>query len=81
MLTQLKAEVLAAHMGPILSNPTLSSPPGSFVLGILQATILECVAIPSPGGLPDPGTEPMLPVLQADSLPSEPPLSFKCTPT
>ena len=27
---------------------------------------------PPPGGLPDPGTEPGSPVLQADSLPSEP---------
>ena len=27
----------------------------------------------SPGDLPDPGIEPMSPVLQADSLPSEPP--------
>ena len=28
---------------------------------------------PSPGDLPDPGIEPGCPVLQADSLPSEPP--------
>ena len=28
---------------------------------------------PSPGDLPDPGTEPRAPALQADSLPSEPP--------
>ena len=28
---------------------------------------------PSPGDLPDPGIESMSPVLQADSLPSEPP--------
>ena len=28
------------------------------VHGILQVTILEWVAIPSPGDLPDPGTEP-----------------------
>ena len=27
----------------------------------------------SPGDLPDPGTEPWSPALQADSLPSEPP--------
>ena len=29
---------------------------------------------PSPGDLPDPGIEPESPVLQADSLPSEPPV-------
>ena len=28
---------------------------------------------PSPGDLPDPGTEPGSPALQADPLPSEPP--------
>ena len=27
--------------------------------------------MPSPGDLPDPGTEPGFPVLQADSLPAE----------
>ena len=49
------------------------SPPDSSVHGILQATILKWVAIPSPGDLPNPGIEPRSPALQADSLPSEPP--------
>ena len=49
------------------------SPPGSSVHGILQARILEWVAIPSSGDLPDPGIKPGSPALQADSLPSEPP--------
>ena len=31
---------------------------------------------PSPGDLPDPGTEPRSPALQADALPSEPPGKF-----
>ena len=35
--------------------------------------ILEWVAFPSPGGLPNPGIEPRSPRLQADSLPAEPP--------
>ena len=35
--------------------------------------ILEWVAYPSPGDLPDPGIKPGSPALQADSLPSEPP--------
>ena len=42
------------------------SPPSSFVHGILQATTLDW-------DLPHPGIEPGSPVLQADSLPSEPP--------
>ena len=47
--------------------------PGSSVHGILQARILEWVAIPFSEDLPDSGTEPGSPALQADSLPSEPP--------
>ena len=35
---------------------------------------------PSPGDLPDPGTEPRSPALQADSLPSEPPGKPKAIP-
>ena len=37
--------------------------PVSSVQGILQTTILEYVAIPSPGDLPDPGIKPRSPVL------------------
>ena len=42
-------------------------------MGILQARILECVAIPFSRDLPNPGIKPKSPPLQADSLPSEPP--------
>ena len=48
------------------------SPPGSSVLGISEARILEQVAFPPPGDLPNPGIEPMSPrspALQADALP------------
>ena len=38
-------------------DPVDYSPPGSSVHGTLQARILEC-PFPSPGDLPDPGTEP-----------------------
>jgi len=47
------------------------SPPGSSLHGILQARILEWVAIL--GDLPDPVIEPGSPTLQADALTSEPP--------
>ena len=43
------------------------------VHGILSARILEWVAFPFPGDLPDPGIKPRPPALQADSLPSESP--------
>ena len=36
-------------------QPIDDSLPGSTVYGILQARILEWVAFPSPGDLPDPG--------------------------
>ena len=49
------------------------SPPGSPVHGILQASILEWLAIPVSRDPPDPGLEPGSLVLQADSLQSEPP--------
>ena len=42
-------------------------------MGILQARILEWIATPSSGDLPNPGIEPRSPTLWADSLPSEPP--------
>ena len=45
--------------------------PGFSVHGILQAIILEWIAIPSPEELPNPGIKPWSPELQADSLPFE----------
>ena len=57
-----------------LWDPLDCSPPGSSVHGILQARILEWVAVPPPGDRPNPGIEPRSPALQADSLPSEPTL-------
>ena len=47
--------------------------PGSSVHGILQAGIVEWIAVPFSGDLPDPGIKPSCLVLQVDSLPSEPP--------
>ena len=41
-----------------LCNPMDCSQPGSSVHGILQARILEGVALPSSGGSSDPGIEP-----------------------
>ena len=52
---------------------TVCSPPGSSVQEILQTRILEWAAIPSPGCLPNPGTEAGSPALQAGSFPSKPP--------
>ena len=45
----------------------------SYACGVLQAKILEWVANPPPGDLPNPGMELRSPALQMDSLLSEPP--------
>ena len=52
-------------------QPHGCSPPGSSVLEISQARILEWLPFPSPGDFPDPGTEPSLecPELASGSLP------------
>ena len=47
--------------------------PGSSVLGILQARILEWAAIPSPGDLSDPRMEPLSPALADGFFTPEPP--------
>ena len=65
---------LIAQKCPTLCDPMDHSPPGSSVHGILQARILEWVAISSPGDLADLGIKLRSPTLQADSLPSEPPV-------
>ena len=64
--------VLVAQLCPTL-HPKNCSPPASSVHGILQAGILEWVAIPFSWDLPNPGVEPGSPALQVDSLWSEPP--------
>ena len=72
-------KVLVTQLCPTLSNPMDCSPPGSSVHGIFQARILEWGAISFSRDCHflfygvNPGIEPGSPVLQADSLPSEPP--------
>ena len=70
-----KVKVLITPSYYTLSNPTDCSLPGSSVLEILQAKILEWVALPSPVYLPDAGIKPGSPALQADSL-----LSYQGSP-
>ena len=74
----------------VLSRSVVSDslpPQAPLSLGILQARILEWVAMPSSGGLPNPEIQPRSPpgalpnpeiqsrspTMQVDSLPSEPP--------
>ena len=71
-----KVKVSVTQSCPILCDPMDAmdcSLPGSSVHGILQARILQWVAIPSPKDLPNPGIQPGFPALQVDSLLFEPP--------
>ena len=46
--------------------------PDSFVHGIFQARVWECIAISFSRGSSYPGIKPRFPALQVDSLPAEP---------
>ena len=64
--------VLVTQSSPTLCDPMDCSPTGSSVYGILQARILEWVAIPFSRGSSQPRDLTQVSALQADSLPSEP---------
>ena len=71
-----KFQVKVAQSCPILCNPMDYT-----VHGILQARILEWVAIPFSSGSSWPRNRTGSPVLQADSLPAElPEVSSRCQP-
>ena len=53
-LSEVKGKVLVTHLCPTLYDPMDCSPPGSSVHGILQARILEWVAIPFSRRSPQP---------------------------
>ena len=63
--------MLVAQLCPTHCDPMDCSPPGSSVHGIFQARILECFAISTSRGFPDPRIEPGSSALQVDSLPTE----------
>ena len=56
-LWKLSSVVLVAQSCPALCNPMGYGPPGSSVHGILQARILEWVAIPFSSGFSQPGDQ------------------------
>ena len=68
-----KVKVLVTQLCPTLCDPMDCNLPGSSVHGILQARILEWIAICSSRGSSWLRDWTQCPALQADSLPSEPP--------
>ena len=73
MVVGVLSESEVALSCPALCDHMDCSLPGSSIHGIFQARVLEWIAFPSPGDLPNPGIEPRSPALQADALLSEPP--------
>ena len=65
--------VLVAQLCQTLFDPIDYSLPGPSVHGILQARLLEWIAISYSRDLPSPGIEPRFPTLQVNSLLSNPP--------
>ena len=66
-------KVLVTQSCLTLCDPMDCNPRGSSVHEILRARILEWIALPSSGDLPNSGIKPGSPALQVDSLLSEPP--------
>ena len=86
LLSLLQPLSLALILG-VLSHVRLFAAPwtvarqGFFIRGIFQARILEWLAMPSPGDLPDPGIEPrspMSPALAGGFFTNEPPEKSRC---
>ena len=75
-----KVKVFVAQSYPTVCDLMDCSPPGSSVHGILQATILECIAIPFSRRSSQPMDETRVSCIE-NSLPSEPhrktPLTIK----
>ena len=70
------SEVLVAQLCPTLWFPMGCSLPGSYAHGTLQAKILQWIAIPFSKRSSWPRNQTLSPVLQADSLQSEPPDTY-----
>ena len=73
LISKVKVTLLVTQWCPALYKSMHYGPAGSSVHGILQAGILEWVAVPFSKESSRPRDQTGFPVLQADSLPSEPP--------
>ena len=71
-----ESEMLAAQSCLTLCDPMDCSPPGSSVLGILQAGILEWVAIPFAKGSSQLRDQTRVPLIAGRYFATEPPRKF-----
>ena len=65
---------LVAKLCPSLTTPWTVACQAPLSIGFSRQEYWSGLPIPSPGDLPDSGIKPRSPALQADSLPSEPPV-------
>ena len=65
-------KVLVTQLCLTLCDPIDCSPPNSSVHGFFKQEYWSGLSFPSPGDLPNPGTEPGSPTFQANSLPYDP---------
>ena len=68
-----KVKVKSLSCVRLFATPWTVAYQASPSMGFSRQEYWSGVPLPSPGGLPDPGIKPRSPVLQADTLPSEPP--------
>ena len=69
----MKVKMLVDQSCLTLCDPMDCSPPGSSVHGIFREKHWSGLLFPTLGDLPDPRIKPGSSILQAESLPSEPP--------
>ena len=65
--------MLVAHSCPTLCDPWTIACQAPLSMEFSRQEYWSGLPFLSPGDLPDPGIKPRSPVLQTDSLPSEPP--------
>ena len=70
---KVKSESEVTESCPTLNDPMHCSPLGSSIHGIFQARVLKWVAVPFSKGSSQPRDGTQVFILQADSLPAEPP--------
>ena len=72
----LYSEVKSLSRVRLFATPWTVAYQASLSMGFSSQEYWSGLPFPSPGDLPDPRIEPRSPTLQADTLPSEPPLSI-----
>ena len=74
----MKVKVRSLSRVRLLVTPWTAAHQAPLSMGLCGQEYWSGLPLPSPGDLPNPGTEPRFPTLEADALTSEPPGKHKC---